>query len=344
MSQFDAIYDNPNICKLEEKLDVIPGEPSDKPGFHNYVGKYPLQPPLDGARGVYGGEFVAQGTYAAWASVPDPEMSPHSLHSYFVKAGSSESPIRWEVQEISNTRNYANRLCHGYQSHTGKLCFTLQVSFVRNNNATRRNELGHRDGVQPLQIQRKPQAFFNKYKDRLESEPYFEHTHGLMQNYIPREFLQTDYNIDLKTRGNVEFGFFTKVNDNLDVAHNPVKAKITSMLFLSDSFWLATLAKALGLPIAGHHFDTVNYFRVSLDHQVYIHDTEFDPSQWMFIDYNFSTMRNDRVLCHCQYYTLEGKMVASVVQEALVYLGEKIIRSAQTHFGPEPTKPTTAKL
>ena len=111
---------------------------------------------------------------------------------------------------------------------------------------------------------------------------------------------------------------------------------------MSDLFFLGTLAKGLGLPIAGHHFDTLNFFRVSLDHELFIHDIDFDPQQWMFIDYLFTSLNNDRVLCQVQYFTLEGKMVALVVQEALVYLGPKIIDSVRHNSAQSSTE--VAKL
>lgn len=340
-NQFDAIFDNPNICKIEEKF-AITEEASTTPGTHTYLGKYPLQPPMAGARGTYGGELVTQGIYAAWASVPDPELSPHSLHSYFVKAGTEELPIRWQVQEISNSRNYANRYVQGFQLHNNKLLFTIQVSFVRNNSAAKRDQVGHKDGVKPLSMQRRPQGNFYKYKDELDSQPYFEHTHGLMHSYVPKEYLQAESNIDLRTRGNAEFGFFLKINDDLSKAQNPTKAKVGALAFMSDLFFLGTLAKGLGLPIAGHHFDTLNFFRVSLDHELFIHDIDFDPQQWMFIDYLFTSLNNDRVLCQVQYFTLEGKMVALVVQEALVYLGPKIIDSVRHNSAQSSTE--VAKL
>lgn len=327
------LYKQEDICKIEEKFTLIKQNVPDADGKPQvYLGKYPLEPFRDGARGTYGGELICQGVLACWESVSDPEMSPHSMHSYFVKAGSIESPIRWEVQIINNGRNYANRLALGYQSHNNKLVYTIQVSFVKNNSYQTRLLLTNEA---KLFLQKKPQAFFYKYKDQLQDLNYIEHTHEFIQNIIPREYLEPNYNIDLNLQGSQELGFFVRFNDHHHLAKNSLKTKITQLSYISDSLYLGTLVKALGLPIAGHHFDTLDFFRVSLDHSVYYHDIDFDPSNWLFLDYRFSRLNNDRVLCQCSVFTLEGKMVASIVQEGLVYFKQEYVDSIGEHLVKE---------
>lgn len=313
------LYEQDDICKIEEKFSLIKQDDAK----HIYLGKYPLEPFRDGARGTFGGELISQGVLACWETVQDTQMSPHSMHSYFVKAGSIESPIRWEIQEISNGRNYSNRLGMGYQSHNNKLVYTIQVSFVKNNSEKDRYLLTQE---RKLHLQKKPQSFFYKYKGRLDDMNYIEHTHDFLQNVIPREFLEPTFNIDLNTQGGSELGFFVRFNDS-EKAKNQLKTKITMLNYLSDSVYLGTLVKALGLPIVGHDFDTMDFFRVSLDHAVFYHDTDFDPLDWLFMDYRFSRLNNDRVLCQCSIFTMDGRMVASVVQEGLVHFKPQYIES-----------------
>jgi acyl-CoA thioesterase II len=321
------LYENNDISRIEEKFSLVHlPNPTDRSDFHIFQGKYPLEPFRDGARGTYGGEFASQGLMAAWESVKDPSMSPHSFHSYFVKAGSVESPIRWEVQEASNGKNYCNRLVQGYQSHTNKLVYTLQASFVKNNSYKSRELLTNES---KLSMQKKPQQAFYKYKDILDDLNYVEHTHDLIQHIVPKEFFKQDLNLNLEERGNTEFGFFVRINDDLSKAKNQLKTKLSQVTYLSDSFYLGTLSKGLGLPIIGHHFDTLNFFRVSLDHSVYFHDVDFDPTEWLFLDYRFSRLNNDRVLCQCQIFTLKGEMVVSITQEGLVHFEKEFIESVK---------------
>ena len=59
--------------------------------------------------GLYGGQIVAQALRAAAATV-DPVFRVHSLHSYFIRRGDHEEPIRFEVDRIRNGRSFTTRL------------------------------------------------------------------------------------------------------------------------------------------------------------------------------------------------------------------------------------------
>lgn len=315
------VYDN-NVCKMEEKFSLK------KISETILDGNYPLEPFREGARGTYGGEFVAQGILAAWETVDGPDYSPHSFHSYFLKAGSNESAMRWEVTKTSDGRNYCNRLVRCYQKHNNKLCFMLTASFTRNNSIRQRKldyEANPGDKI-PFEFQRTPQYFFDKYYDQLDEMPYFEHTNGNLQHIIPPEYdsgMPSDFLS--KETGLRDLGFFVRVNDDISLAKNKLKAKLVGMAFASDSLYLSLLACSLGIQLKQEIFE---FFRVSLDHTVYYHDIEFDPTQWLFLDYRFSRMSNDRVLCQCQVFDKTGKMVVSIIQEALVVMPKKIIDDA----------------
>ena len=64
---------------------------------------------------VYGGQVVAQGLRAAQATVDD-GLGVHSLHAYFIRGGTSDEPIRYEVDRIRNGRSFATRRVVARQS------------------------------------------------------------------------------------------------------------------------------------------------------------------------------------------------------------------------------------
>ncbi len=64
---------------------------------------------------VYGGQVVAQALQAACATV-DGEYRVHSLHSYFIRGGDYEEPIRYEVDRIRNGRSFLTRRVVARQS------------------------------------------------------------------------------------------------------------------------------------------------------------------------------------------------------------------------------------
>lgn len=317
----DKVYGNAGVCKMEEKFSLSKIAESD--GVVEYVGNYHLEPFREDARGTYGGEFVAQSLAAAWESVPCREFDIHSLHSYFLKAGLIDSVMRFEVSVTSQGQNYCNRLVKCYQLHTNSLCYVLMASFTRNNNIKKRKEIfdaleedtkRHARTKVPFEFLRKPHYTFLKYKDAVDKLLHLEHTNGNITHIILKETWKGDdaeLAIDPASR---EFGLFCKVNDNVAQAKDPHRAHMVDFAFLSDSFYLSTIQRAV--------FSTLDYskdfFKVSLDHTVYYHDTDFDPTQWMFMDYKFMRLSNDRALVICQFFTMDQRLVATVLQEAMV--------------------------
>ncbi|MFV2040072.1 MAG: acyl-CoA thioesterase [Acidimicrobiales bacterium] len=87
-----------------------------------YVGVSPAYP----WGRVYGGQVVAQALKAAAATV-EPAYQPHSLHGYFIRGGTSDEPIRFEVDRIRNGRSFITRRVVARQS-SGAI-FNLSASF-----------------------------------------------------------------------------------------------------------------------------------------------------------------------------------------------------------------------
>jgi acyl-CoA thioesterase II len=56
---------------------------------------------------VFGGQTVAQALLAASATVPG--KAPHSLHAYFVEAGTAEQPLDVEVDRVRDGRSMSTR-------------------------------------------------------------------------------------------------------------------------------------------------------------------------------------------------------------------------------------------
>lgn len=313
--------------KLEEKFAVI------KKLKGEYVGKHPLEPFTEGARGSYGGDFIAQTLLVAWETVEDKEFEPHSFHSYFLKAGLSESVMRYEVDFTSDGRNFCSRLVKCYQLHTNQLCFMLMASFIKDNNIDLRKkkfanlseekQLHERTSV-PFEFAREPIPIFDKYIDKIDTLTQFEHTNDNLAHAIPPEtwLVQDEENsMDPAVK---QFGLFARVNDDLQNAKDKSKTSVIDLVFATDSFFLGTMTRSLGIPL-GHKHST-NFFRVSLDHSVYFHDTNFDPTEWMFLDYRFHRMSNDRILVIASFFTKEKKLIATVSQEAIAFMPMRVVK------------------
>lgn len=349
------MYNNPDVCKLEEKFSVVPKQkstqetedseksskiaPSGPVGFNvgstvEYVANYPLEPFRDGARGTYGGEFVAQSLVAAWNSILEQGFDIHSLHSYFLKAGLQKSVMRYEVTNTSQGRNYCSRMVKCYQLHTNELCFIFMASFTRNNNLRSRQEAFalldmekkfHPRTKVPFEFLRSPNYTFDKYKSKVDRMPHLEHTNGNLVHILLPEVFKGGKREKKTEPASREFGMFFKVLDNTNQAKNPHKAKMVDFAFASDSFYLSTVLRAV-FPVLDY---TQDFFRVSLDHTIYYHDTDFDPTEWMFLDYKFTRLSNDRVLVICLFFTMDKRLVATVLQEAMALFPFKLVEKSK---------------
>ena len=101
-------------------VDLVTLEPH---GPDTYVGitvKYPW-----GGR-LYGGQVVAQALRAAIETV-DPDRGVHSLHSYFIRPGTPDEPVRFEVERLRDGRSFSTRQVVARQSSGAIL--NLSASF-----------------------------------------------------------------------------------------------------------------------------------------------------------------------------------------------------------------------
>lgn len=74
---------------------------------------------------LFGGHVAGQALAAAARTVS--AGVPHSMHSYFLRAGSPDLPIHYEVERVRDGRSFVNRRVAAIQG--GRHIFSLQASF-----------------------------------------------------------------------------------------------------------------------------------------------------------------------------------------------------------------------
>ena len=75
---------------------------------------------------LYGGQVVAQALRAAGLTVDAPHRV-HSLHAYFVRAGTEAEPVLYEVERVRDGRSFTTRAVVAYQA--GGAILNLIASF-----------------------------------------------------------------------------------------------------------------------------------------------------------------------------------------------------------------------
>jgi acyl-CoA thioesterase len=80
-----------------------------------------------GARGVFGGQVIAQSLVAAGKTISSP-LGLHSQHCYFVLPALASPPIEFHVERLRDGRSYATRLVRAVQRD--KVIFVLIASYT----------------------------------------------------------------------------------------------------------------------------------------------------------------------------------------------------------------------
>jgi acyl-CoA thioesterase-2 len=85
-----------------------------------------------GWRAIFGGQVLGQALSAAAQTVP-PDRSVHSLHGYFLRAGSATRPILYDVERLRDGRSFTTRRVIARQTNEageiGEAIFSLEASF-----------------------------------------------------------------------------------------------------------------------------------------------------------------------------------------------------------------------
>ncbi|KAI5960510.1 hypothetical protein KGF57_001906 [Candida theae] len=320
-------------------------------GDGKYVGKKPLIKPIHYAPGAFGGNLAGQAMLVAMKSTP-PEFKPHSLHSYFVRAATSDLPVEWEVDNISSGKTFCNRAVKGLQN--GQIVYFANVSLTRKNSyndslakwesdMAKFEQRGKDEGdsdeeneddddaekapSKPFRFQTPLHEWVKKYgEESLVVSPcesnmlsYFK----FCPEFIDLDKSSYEEKIPVAER---RFAFLVRWGiDNEQGYNQPLKNvdeqfQFVGLANLSDALILNVLERVLRLNGVSIKDNMKHFFGVSLDHVLYIHDNDFDVTKWM--TYSFKTIRfsHDRVLFEGELYNHKGVHVASVVQEGLARL------------------------
>jgi acyl-CoA thioesterase II len=76
--------------------------------------------------GLYGGQIIAQGLRAACATIERPQL-PHSLHAYFIRSGTMQREVTYEVELLRDGRSFSTRRVVAKQD--GEVLASMAASF-----------------------------------------------------------------------------------------------------------------------------------------------------------------------------------------------------------------------
>ena len=251
---------------------------------------------------AFGGQVAAQSLVAAGRTVAGHAV--HSLHGYFMRPGDPRRPIVYLVDRIRDGRSFTTRRVTAVQG--GEAIFSLSASFQKaESGVDHQFAMPDVPGPEALAsfVRAEPQAGGSAQAEGGED------TDGLgpvMRHIVEMRF------VDEAWQGRAAHGLGLQQRLWLR-AVEPLPADpllhVCAMAYLSD----LTLAATANLPHAGRQLLQM----ASLDHAMWFHRA-FRADEWLLFVQDSPSASGARGLARGEFYSREGALVASTVQEALM--------------------------
>ncbi len=279
-----ALDDLVTLLDLEQiEVNIFRGRPSD-----------------ENRQRVFGGQVAGQALVAAARTIDEPDRRVHSLHAYFLRAGTQGMPILYEVDRIRDGTSFSTRRVVAIQH--GKAIFNLHASFQR-----REEGLEYQvddDGTAP-----DPESLPD-FTTRM--EPYREQLGDWYLRPRPIDQRYCDGNpFDRKSKPlpgqRVWFRADGRLPDD-DVLHACVATYASDMTLLDTALLPHGLAWIDG-----------SVQMASLDHAMWFH-RDFRADEWLLYTQSSISTSGSRGLAEGRIYTRDGRLAITVVQEGLTRL------------------------
>jgi acyl-CoA thioesterase-2 len=252
-----------------------------------------VSPPHSPTR-VFGGQVAAQALVAAGRTV-EPDRQVHSLHAYFVRPGDPRVPIVYEVERVRDGRSFTTRRARAVQH--GEAIFALSASFQLAQHGLEHTEPAPTGVPAP--------------DDLPDLGEWLRDHEGFLAG-VPRP-------LDLRFVGAPLWS--TRRGPATD---EPVRVWLRADGTLPDDpllhVCLLTYASdltLLGSVLARHTRHMGEAGLASLDHAMWFH-RPFRADEWLLYESHSPTASGARGLAIGRFFTHDGRLVTTAVQEGLV--------------------------
>ncbi|OZJ06726.1 hypothetical protein BZG36_00435 [Bifiguratus adelaidae] len=271
-----------------------------------------------GARGVFGGQVVAQAIRAATRTVPK-QFTLHSLHSYFILPGNNQIPIIYQVERVRDGRSYATRTVKAIQK--GRSIFTCMFSFsMRDPGITLEHQPVMPSVPEPETLPNAEERtrFVLEKADATLPRKYKEFLLQRLEEHSPMDYRNThvpttdDFLSSERRKEETQTQWFKTVGTLPD---DPTLHQ-ACVAYASDSSLIGTATVANGLSRSQIGM------MASLDHSMWFH-APFRADDWLLYEMNSPRTSGGRGLAFGRIYRRDGTLVVSVAQEGIVRLSEQ---------------------
>ena len=250
---------------------------------------------------VFGGQVLGQSLHAAYQTVPEDRFA-HSMHGYFILPGDIEEPITYQVDPIRDGGSITTRRVAAIQKE--KVIFIMAASFQ-----LAQEGFDHQISAPNVLP---PDVLLPDYEQIRHIETINPQLYQRLANIRPRaiEFRPVE-NLDpinAKSRGPYRH-IWMKANGEMTV---DLRMQHQLLAYASDYNLLTTalLPHQEGLT-------PKDVFLASIDHAIWFH-RDFTIGNWLLYATDSPSASNSRGFSRGNIFDLEGRLVASVVQEGLI--------------------------
>ncbi|MBB5210466.1 acyl-CoA thioesterase [Microbulbifer hydrolyticus] len=246
---------------------------------------------------LFGGQVLGQALMAAARTVED--RLPHSLHAYFLRPGSSEMPVIYDVDRIRDGGSFTTRRVVAQQN--GKAIFNMSASFhIEEPGFDHQAEM-------PTEGVKQPETLKNTQQLAEEAG-----MNGAAQN-------QRRYMVDFRPVDPMSYFdnavreprclFWFKVDSKL--SDSPIEHR-SALCYASDMALLGTALQPHPISLFDPHL-----MPASLDHAMWFH-RPFRADDWLLYVTDSPSASGARGYCRGQIFSRDGRLVASTTQEGLI--------------------------
>lgn len=260
---------------------------------------------------VFGGQVFAQAMRAAQDTVDEDRMV-HSQHAYFLRPGDPSVPILYEVDAIRDGGSFTTRRVVG--SQRGKAIFNTELSFqVREAGLSHQVDMPDCAPPEELGDDNERWAKMRAAVEDKSANPVIVNRPSLrpieMRSVIPIDYLNPSKSapeqlVWIRASGSLK---------DLGVADDAGLQR--AILAYASDFNL------MGTSLLPHAVSILNQKLqpASLDHCIWFHD-DFAVDDWLLYSMDSPRSSHGRGLSRGSFYTRDGRLVASTIQEGLIRL------------------------
>lgn len=249
---------------------------------------------------AYGGDSVAQAAAAAIATVPS-DRELHSLHSSFLRPVETGTAVRYEVELLRDGRGFSTRQVRGYQHD--KVVFLTTASFQVPEGGPEFSP-AMPELTPPEQLPSAAQYLSAKDATASAAGDYWAHGRSF-------DMRHTSGPLYLRVEGELvpHQGVWIRAFDTLP---DDARTQQIALSYLCDYTILEPSLRALGL-----NWSSPGLVTASLDHSMWFHRPA-RADEWILYAQEAAGVQSGRGLNLGRFFTADGELIATVVQEGLI--------------------------